>query len=216
MRKMTGLFLISVILFMLEAEEPKCWRYDASRLIAWNSWVEPGKKHLPQDEVKPIEWVYIMALGEVAEKKDIALVAKTGERIYRHNYISCYKKEYGFACGGECDSGQLQLDKQMRLHLEQLDFVKEVKYEGPVAELVLKSRDEKAWLKANAVACPEHVFEGPYVCYDERKGKEYQGCVRSPKQCKRIGKKHFGRYPDEQATRDALWRCQNSESRFVD
>ncbi len=216
MKKTIGLFLISVIFFMLEAEEPKCWSYDASQLIAWNSWVEPGKKHLPQHEVKPIEWVYMMALGEVAERKDITLVAKVADRIYRHNYIGCNKKEYGFACGGECDSGKLQLNKQMHLHLEWLDFVKEVRYKGPEVELVLKSKDEKIWLKANTVVCPVYVFEGPYICYDERKGKKYQGCMRASKECKSIGKKHFSRYSDEQATRDALWRCQSSKPKFMD
>ncbi len=212
----TLIWIISIMLSFLEADGLKCWRYDASQLIAWSADTIPGEKHLLQDEVKPIEWVYMTAVGEVAERKDIALAAKVSGRIYRHNYIDCHKKEYGFACGGECDSGQLQLDKQMRLRLKWLDFTKEVKYEGMITELELESRDKKIWLKATEVSCPKSILEGSYVCYNKRKGKEYRGCIRSTQACKNTDKKHFGRYSDESSTRDALWRCQSSKPKFVD
>ncbi len=201
------LLLLILLTLSIVGDEAKCLGYNPEKFIVID---DKG------EELKPIEWVYLMALGEIEEQKDIALVTKAAGRIYRHDYINCKRKEYGFACGGECDSGQLILDQNMRLQLSRISFINESESEGIQSDGEIKPKDNKAWLKANVESCPEYVFEGSYVCYDKRKGKEYKECIRSQNSCKSMGKKHFGYYADEQATRDAFGRCQSSEPKFVD
>ncbi len=195
-----------------KAKSRTCWQYDTSSLIAWDSWVAPGKKHLAKDEIKPIEEVYIWTKSQTKEQKLIALVAKVSGKIYRHNYIICHKEKGKFACGGECDSGQLELGKDMKLQLDTLSFVVD-DMEGPRAELVLTQRKQGSWLRAKKVACPEYVVEGLNVCYDRKiidSGISYDGCIRSHLACDKVAKRHFGAYPNENSAQSALIRCEQS------
>ena len=195
-----------------KAKKRTCWQYDVSGLIAWNSWVAPGKQHLAKDEVKPIKEVYIWEKKQTQKEKQIALVAKVAGKVYRHNFIFCTKKKGQLSCGGECDSGQLQLKNGMQLHLETLDFTVE-DMEGPRAELVLTQRVKEAWLNPKKVTCPKDVVEGLNVCYDKRvinAGVSYDGCVRSHLPCDKIGKRHFGAYPNEESAQSAYYRCEQN------
>jgi hypothetical protein len=64
----------------------------------------------------------------------------------------------------------------------------------------------------------------PYVCYDKRvkvivDGEmylKYKGCKRFNTSCKRLGRAHFGRYPNDQKASQALNRCLRATPRFVD
>lgn len=64
----------------------------------------------------------------------------------------------------------------------------------------------------------------PYVCYDRRVRKyingstylTYQGCKRYDASCSSLGRVHFGRYPNDQASYRALKRCIEARPRFVD
>ncbi len=195
-----------------KAKKRTCWQYDTSSLVAWSSWVAPGKKHLAKDEIKPIKEVYIWIKKKTKKEKYIALVAKVAAKTYRHNFIMCDKKKNQFACGGECDSGQLQLRKGMQLHLETLDFVIE-DMQGSRAELVLTQREKDMWLKPKKTTCPKYVIEGLNVCYDKKvidSEVSYKGCIRSHLLCDKIEKRHFGTYPDEDAAEAAYYRCEQS------
>ena len=183
-----------------------CWQYDPSQLIAWNSTADI---HTAKDELKDIKGVYIW---KKKNHKEIAFVTKVGEHVYRHPFISMYEKGKMSKYGGECDSGQLQLDKNMNLHLEFLYFMSEEENaDGPKAELELNQRDTNATLKATQVVCPEYVVEGLTVCYSNKDDNTYKGCVRSKQACSKIGKRHFGTYPNEASAEGAYWRCIRSE-----
>ncbi|MBN2824047.1 MAG: caspase family protein [Campylobacterales bacterium] len=65
----------------------------------------------------------------------------------------------------------------------------------------------------------------PYVCYDRRikqsEGRhitylKYEGCKRYNQPCARLGKEHFGKYPNDYRAHKALIRCNSSRPRFVD
>jgi len=199
------------------AKERTCYQYDVLELIAWNSWVAPGKNHKAEDEIRPVEavsiWVKKHPKGAPKDDKFISLVAKVKGKIYRHHFIECHQKSDSYACAGECDSGQLQLKNGMQLHLEALSFTVE-DTDGPRAELVLNQREETKWLKSKKVPCPAYVVEGLNVCYDKKTadaGVHYEGCLRSHQSCAKIGKRHFGSYPNESAAESAYYRCkQNS------
>ena len=63
-----------------------------------------------------------------------------------------------------------------------------------------------------------------YVCYTKRVKLvtddaiylRYDGCARYTYSCKSNGKARFGKYPNENAARRALRRCQTAEPRFID
>jgi|GEM_PF-906281 len=66
----------------------------------------------------------------------------------------------------------------------------------------------------------------PYVCYDKRvivyddygriSYKRYDGCKRTDGPCRRFGKEHFGKYPNDYEAYKAMRRCVRSNPRFVD
>ena len=208
---MKRLIIMMVLGISILYATPKrvCWQYNPAQLIAWNS---TANIHTVKDEVKDIKGVYIW---KKENKKEITLVTKIGERIYRHPFISMYEKGKMSKYGGECDSGQLQLDKNMNLHLEFLYFMLEVESaDGPKAELVLNQRDTKAILSATQVTCPEYVVEGLTVCYSNKDDHTYKGCVRSKLACHKIEKRHFGTYPNEASAEGAYWRCIRSEPKY--
>ncbi len=205
---MKKLLLVFILLTLsIVGDEAKCWGYNSSKFMVTDSKAK---------ELKPVEWVYLMSLGEIAERKSIALVTKVSGRIFRHNYIDCHKKVDGFTCGGECDSGHFMLNNQMYLKLESISFTDDSSSEGVVLTAMILSKDKNSWFKADAMSCPKDVLEGLHVCYDKRNAKEYKGCMRSKVSCRSIDKKHFGLYHDEQQTRDAFYRCQSSNPKFID
>ena len=205
---MKRLIIMMVLSLNILYATPKrvCWQYDPAQFIAWNSTAEI---HSVKDEMKDIKGVYIW---KKKNKKEIVFVAKVAEKVYRHPFISMYEKGKISKYGGECDSGQLQLDKNMNLHLEFLYFMlDEESYEGPKAELVLNQRDTNATLNATQGVCPEYVVEGLHVCYSKKVDNRYEGCVRSKVACEKIEKRHFGLYPNEASAEGAYWRCIRSE-----
>jgi len=64
----------------------------------------------------------------------------------------------------------------------------------------------------------------PYVCYEKRiKVKvdgelllKYKDCFRTDVSCKSIGRVHFGKYPNDYESYQALERCINAKPKFVD
>ena len=70
----------------------------------------------------------------------------------------------------------------------------------------------------------ENQSEFPYVCYDKRvkaiiDGEMYlvyKGCGRYNGACKRLGRAHFGKYPNDYKAYKALNRCENATPKFVD
>ncbi len=64
----------------------------------------------------------------------------------------------------------------------------------------------------------------PYVCYERRvrifkngyQYLRYEGCFRSRVSCRSMGVAHFGRYPNNRASYNALQRCLHATPRFVD
>jgi len=64
----------------------------------------------------------------------------------------------------------------------------------------------------------------PYVCYDKRvqviiDGEQYltyKGCTRVDASCASVGRVHFGKYPNDYQSNQALNRCINARPRFVD
>jgi hypothetical protein len=67
-----------------------------------------------------------------------------------------------------------------------------------------------------------HIF--PYVCYEKRikikvAGEmllKYKECFRTNASCKKIGRAHFGKYPNDFESYKALNRCINAKPKFVD
>ncbi len=63
-----------------------------------------------------------------------------------------------------------------------------------------------------------------YVCYNKRikvvvdgdMYLAYRGCTRENIKCSGIGKVHFGKYPNNYKTSQALQRCQSAQPRFID
>jgi hypothetical protein len=70
----------------------------------------------------------------------------------------------------------------------------------------------------------KHTRIFPYVCYEKRikiniEGEtllKYKGCFRVDVSCKRIGRAHFGKYPNDYESFKALKRCVNATPKFVD
>jgi len=70
----------------------------------------------------------------------------------------------------------------------------------------------------------KHQSNFPYVCYDKRVKVvidgdmflTYKGCKRYDASCKRLGRAHFGKYPNDYKAYKALNRCVNANPRFVD
>jgi len=65
----------------------------------------------------------------------------------------------------------------------------------------------------------------PFVCYDSRVKVEdddgiaylkYKGCNRTTTHCHKFGQEHFGKYPNDYESYQALQRCINSRPKFVD
>lgn len=70
----------------------------------------------------------------------------------------------------------------------------------------------------------KHESRFPYVCYDKRVKMiidnrmylVYNGCARYNGNCKRLGRAHFGKYPNDLKAYEALQRCVNARPKFVD
>jgi hypothetical protein len=75
-------------------------------------------------------------------------------------------------------------------------------------------------LQINANNQSSRLKNYPYVCYDKKRFSAgqaiYKGCIRSKISCKRIGKYHFGKYPNDQKAHAAFKRCYTSNPKFVD
>jgi len=58
-----------------------------------------------------------------------------------------------------------------------------------------------------------------YVCYDKKlttnSNTQYTGCKLYPKPCNNYNKEHFGHYPTQKESLEALNRCINSEPKIV-
>jgi len=198
---------------IIYADTPQrvCWSYDPASFVAWDRWVPPGAHHDPNHELKPIQELYFW---QKKGHKNLALMLKVHNHIYRHEYLYEYEQTpHMRKYGGECDSAQLQVDGHMNLHLEFVSFeIDDESAGGVTTELELFPRDPKAWLKPHEIPCPSYVVQGRYVCYNKRvelKGKRhYQGCVRSISPCKQMMLKHFGHYESDASAEEAYWRCK--------
>lgn len=211
------LLILSACLSLSGAEKYSsrtCWSYDTEQILALKNHTFPDEKPDLHSKVDPIESVYIWKKEKISNTEEtLALVTKVSGRIYHHNFIFCRQKGEVKECRGECDSGHFTMDKKMNIKFGQIDFYKEIEYEGPKTILELRGAKDDSWIKSTKVRCPEYVTEGLHVCYDHKKTKEsvrYYGCIRSKKSCKSIGKEHFGKYGDDNAAESAFYRCEQS------
>lgn len=70
----------------------------------------------------------------------------------------------------------------------------------------------------------KHESRFPYVCYEKRVKLivdnkmylVYNGCKRYNANCKRLGRAHFGKYPNDFKAHQAFQRCENARPKFVD
>jgi hypothetical protein len=145
-------------------------------------------------------------------------------------YPTCtWSKERGlYRCGGECDAGELFLEKDFSIRLIEpykleLDIPVALYQEERRAKLDLRKDIQKS--RAHQTTCPlytERLFNpealGGHtadpllnVCYVSkvRRGTSwaYEGCLMNANPCKRIGKQHFGHYPNIEDAYKAFLRC---------
>ncbi|AKF25372.1 hypothetical protein YH65_08210 [Sulfurovum lithotrophicum] len=196
---------IGMMIGVLYAEELQCYSYDPQHFIA------SGES---KSSVKSIEAVYVVKLPKIRKKNFqnyVGVAVKAAGKIYQNHHLDCEAEKGRYYCSGECDSGQVWLDKKNRLMLEFVNYSEVRDYGnglgGPVTLLDLRPKDEKVWIEGKKIACPDEVKQGNYICYGSKDEKQYYSCERSISSCQSNGKKHFGKYPDESSTRAALMRC---------
>jgi len=79
----------------------------------------------------------------------------------------------------------------------------------------LTIKESKKALKRCKSSRPNKDFidnkNGLYVCYDYLNyQREYIGCFRAKKSCKKLHKKSFGKYSNKKEAKEAYFRCRNS------
>jgi hypothetical protein len=194
------------------ADDLQCFRYNPKHFTASKQWVPSGEKSSPEYLIEPIEDVYVLKLPEL-KRGDfynyIGVVVKAAGKLYRNYYLDCSLEKGKYYCRGECDSGQVWLDRTNRLRFEFVNYSKDT-MDGPVMLLDLRPKDSKQWIKGKKVVCPEEIKEGNYVCYGKKEKGQYFYCERSRRACEISGKQHFGHYNNETSVRAALMRCLKS------
>ncbi len=155
---------------------------------------------------------------------------KSGREEKASQYLFCTWNEEKalYRCGGECDAGELFLEKDLSMRLMgtnklEVDIPVDPYQEEKRTHLDLRKGIEKA--KAQKVTCPlytERLFNpealGGYsadpllnVCYTAKSKQGaawiYEGCLMNAKPCKQIGKQHFGHYENVDSAYQAFLRC---------
>ncbi len=197
------------------ADELQCLRYDTEAFVASKRWIPPGKTLSPEDVAGPVEAVYLLKLPSLTKRNFynmVSVVVKAGGKIYRNDYLECAWENGAYYCRGECDSGQVWLDRRNRMRLAFVSYSKEGR-EGPELLLELYPKVQNRWMKGVQVACPREMKQGSYVCYGKKEKGKYFFCHRSREACDAAGEHRFGHYPDESAVRAALMRCSMSTPR---
>lgn len=198
-----SLFLTLLFFFnVTQAKDLECLRFDNALFSSKNSWNNP---------------LYVALVKGNNHKVPPYVFTTYKNKLYDNGYLMFYKKSKNTRIyNGECDSAYLSFHKNKGFQLSHLEFSNSD--EDNSHSFSLRSHKEKQWTKGEKVKCPQHVYKGRYVCYETRshsKTLEYKGCERSIPSCKSINKEHFGQYPNEEATYHALFRCYNSNPKFI-
>jgi len=212
MKHMVWLLTAVLTNIAVYADDLQCLRYAPEDFIASKRWIPPGKELSSKDIIGPIEEVYLLKLPSL-KKQDfyntVSIVVRVSGKVYRNDYLDCAWEKGAYYCRGECDSGQVWLDRSNRMRFEFVSYSKEGR-EGPELLLELYPKEQNRWIDGKEVACPKEIKQGNYVCYGKKEKGTYFFCHRSRLSCKASGEHRFGYYHDESAVRAALMRCDMS------
>lgn len=169
----------------------------------------------------------------------LLFIDKSREKILFLQSVACQrnKRKGLYLCGGECDAGEVNFDKDMGLKLDPknpLVVEREVlgREEGLESEAIAIYQYNKP-AKATKSPCPSAVTtiyhptrdkesnKAHYICYVKKtyemkngtKSPKYSGCVTSKQLCRYESLYYFGHYTNDYATQKALKRCENGTPR---
>jgi len=226
---MRVLFVLLCIVFAagrVEAEEMKCFEYNASEMAGWKVTKRYKKKRyrrrrrhhrsryytvtrsVSRKIPAKIDEVYIsLEKGRIIEDEPIDVVVRSGNVTYRQNAVYCTPAENGsFSCGVLDSRKRFTISKEMSITNIDLDFFTNDHYEIPKSVFSLKSSSTHKEHRARAILCPmpaEH-----YVCFAGKKRGKYTGCTVSRFSCYSSRMLLYGFYAADIETKSAVERCK--------
>ena len=221
MKRILKYGLITAFLSSYVSAKDICYAYSANSFKAYKSDSKQEDK-----SVKPIESV-IVKLPKPINKLDknsdtITVSVKVASKVYNNRWIMSYRNDDDiYQLGGECDSGQLVLDKYMNMRFWFVSFEKENNnLSEPEIALELYAKDKTRWITGVKIECPKEKkatkpTHNLFVCYKSKTVQnskvKYNGCQRVNNPCSSLGLEHFGHYLNSKNASAALKRCQESK-----
>jgi hypothetical protein len=174
---------------------------------------------------------------EVRYPSVLLFLDRSGREMIMDQYVECPwdANLTRYVCRGECDAGSMLLDRNMTLSFDD-DHRIQADIDGTGGQMSEEERTSVYFVpgidhaQAKPVHCPlyieqlfdpiregEHGDAGPlkHVCYTSKNqthtSLRYTGCTLQPRKCDKIGKKHFGDYPNIFDAYDAYLRCEDGK-----
>ena len=220
-----GGFLLLLTLFTAGEEYYRCFGYSIKDLST-----------LPENPKRKIHYdaLYLALPPSIDENHPpyLFFTRNHGSEIVLLQALLCRKKDANGVreCGGECDAGSIAIDSSYNLIHKATDEAIQLAVWSPGAleeeeRVTLLPVGNRMTTRSYPTPCPpvtatlhhprrdgkEGRVTHRYVCYEGKTPDgRYEGCAMSPDPCTAKGKKHFGRYPTEWATKKALVRCLTS------
>jgi len=200
----------------------KCVEYNPDKFIL-KSYISVNDNFKEiKEKLQSIKFYYFFKNGKPSK-------LTIGYKINGHTFYNadafCEGSKNGFICPIECDGGNVLVNKNYAIKIENLALYRDYPDTPNGIEKEIKLKDTKHYLPGKSFKCPKSVPtysnidekeykdnpKGHYVCYDYRIDNKYEGCFRAIKSCKKLHRQHFGKYLTLNDSKKALIRCKKSK-----